>query len=232
MPKWRSIKNAFLSRPTWRSSLDSLAWRESIEAVSSMATAQTRFFDDATSLRAYALSEAPSEGLLCEFGVFQGKTMSQLANQLVYRNDPRKLYGFDSFDGFTEEWTGVEDRYTKEFFATEVPKDLPPNCELVIGPIEETFADFVERQGSDGFAFLHIDTDTYSPCFEVLRRSYYYLKDGAVIVFDELLGYNNWRSHEWAALHLVLERHEWEAIAVGTSGPSARLIKVAVRISK
>src|ERR1700761_7111976 len=67
-----------------------------------MLTAQA--FDDDLALLAHAVSLAPAEGLILEFGVASGRTIRHLAAQTA-----RRISGFDSFQGLPEAWrTGFE----------------------------------------------------------------------------------------------------------------------------
>ena len=45
---------------------------------------------------AYAFHLMPDDGLCCEFGVMEGRTFRPFAEALA----PRKLYGFDWFQGY------------------------------------------------------------------------------------------------------------------------------------
>jgi hypothetical protein len=53
-------------------------------------------------LLTYAVQQAPP-GLALEFGVFKGTTINHLARQAP----DRQFFGFDSFEGLPEHWTGA-----------------------------------------------------------------------------------------------------------------------------
>ena len=85
-----------------------------------------------------------------------------------------------------------------------LPK-VEDNTSLVDGFIEDTLPKYIQKNSiRDGIAFIHIDTDTYSPAKVVLEELKPYFKSGTIILFDELLGYPNWRNHEFKALNEVL----------------------------
>lgn len=188
-------------------------------------------FSDHWGLRAYCLKEMLDDGEILEFGVFKGKSINFMAKYLLDLNDERGIIGFDSFRGFSEEWSGVDKEYEKGFFDQSgvLPK-VEPNVELVDGFIENTLPSFIERRSIESVAFVHIDTDTYTPAKVALEQLKPYLRKGSIILFDELCGYPNWRNHEYKALTEVLEESEYEFLGFAQSHPRAQLIKAAIRI--
>ena len=123
----------------------------------------------------HAMAIAEVEGLVLEFGVATGDTIRCMA----VAAPKRKIYGFDSFKGLPEAWSG----YPKGHFACEIPQ-LPTNVELVVGTFEQTLTAFVsQHQGA--IALLHIDCDLYSSTKVVLDRLGPQIIPGTVIVLDE-----------------------------------------------
>ena len=57
---------------------------------------------DAYGVLSYAARLAPDDGLIVEFGVRTGKTINHIANAFP----DRRVFGFDSFEGLPEDWTG------------------------------------------------------------------------------------------------------------------------------
>ncbi len=111
-----------------------------------------------------------------------------------------------------------------------LPK-VEPNTVLVDGYIEETLPKYIkDNESLTSVAFIHIDTDTYSPAKVALKELKPYFKPGTIILFDELLGYPNWRNHEFRALNEVLDPSEYEYIGFAHNGLRAFLIKAAIRI--
>jgi hypothetical protein len=144
---------------------------------------------DRTALLEYAAPLAAPDGLLLEFGVAQGSTITQLARLF----EPRPVYGFDSFQGLPEAWCG----YPIGHFAGE-PLWVPHNVRLVRGMFDDTLDDFLELL-PDPAAFVHIDCDLYSSTKTVLDKLERRIVPGTVIVFDEFHGYPDWRNHEFRA---------------------------------
>jgi Macrocin-O-methyltransferase (TylF) len=132
---------------------------------------------------------AAPDGLLLEFGVASGGSITQLAKLFA----PRPIYGFDSFVGLPEPWCGLP----VGTFAGE-PLWVPANVRLVRGLFADTLDEFLELL-PDPVAFLHIDCDLYSSTKCVLDKLERRLVPGSVIVFDEFHGYPDWRNHEFRA---------------------------------
>jgi len=208
-----------------------LAFEDSQKFIYEKSGLSTLTFSNHWDLRGYCLKEMPKVGEILEFGVFKGKSINYLANYLNDLNDKRKIVGFDSFRGFSEEWSGVDKSYGKDFFdqSGALPK-VEPNVELVDGFIENTLPSFIDRNNFNAVAFIHIDTDTYTPAKIVLDLLKPYLKKGSIVLFDELCGYPNWRSHEYKALTEALDESEYEFIGFAQSHPRSQLIKAAIRI--
>lgn len=154
-----------------------------------MTTAECLHTDE--SVREFALERRPPNGLILEFGVATGRTISHIATTV--RPDP--VYGFDSFDGLPENWNSV---YKTGSFAQNAP-DVPENASLVQGLFNDTLPQFLQEHQSLGVSFLHIDCDLYSSTKQVLEQLGHRLGPGSVIVFDEYFNYPGWRHHEFKA---------------------------------
>lgn len=144
---------------------------------------------DRIELLTYAAGLAADTGLVLEFGVAQGGTITHLAKLF----DPRPVYGFDSFQGLPEPWCGLP----VGAFAGE-PLWVPHNVRLVRGGFDDTLDDFLELL-PDPAAFVHIDCDLYSSTKTVLDKLERRIIPGTVIVFDEFHNYPGWQEHECRA---------------------------------
>jgi len=208
-----------------------LAFEDSQKFIYEKSGVSTLTFLNHWDLREYCLKEMPGVGAVMEFGVFKGKSINVMAKNLRVLNDERTITGFDSFRGFSEDWSGVDMKYGKSFFdQSGILPEVESNVELVDGFIESTLPVFLEKSGIESVAFIHIDTDTYSPAKVALELLKPYFQKGSIILFDELCGYPNWRSHEYKALTEVLDEHEYEFLGFAQSHPRAQLIKAAIRI--
>jgi Predicted O-methyltransferase len=141
----------------------------------------------------YCVRQAPTEGLILEFGVAAGKSINIIASAAR----GREVHGFDSFEGLPEDWTGHLE--TRGSFSRKgrLPKVLP-NVRLHQGWFKETLGKFKSSQNGP-VAFLHIDCDLYSSTRDVLHGLADRLTAGAVIVFDEYFNYPGWQQHEFRA---------------------------------
>jgi predicted O-methyltransferase YrrM len=231
--RWlRRLRDRLRPEPTLRDLQARRAWEDAQDFLYAASTTATRLYDDHRALRRSVFSQRPEQGLLLEFGVYRGASLTAFAGQLDEEGDARTLFGFDSFSGFSEEWTGVEGAYPRAHFDLAGGRPaVPSNCRLVEGFVEETLPRFLDDEPGP-VAFVHIDTDTYSPARTVLESCRPRLAPGSIVLFDELAGYPNWRSHEYRALSEVLAPDEYVYLGFAVSGPRARLIKAAIRIEK
>lgn len=138
-----------------------------------------------------------------EFGVFKGKTITQLRNDL---DDSYELFGFDSFDGLPEDWSGTTckkgDLSTKGFIPEIEGVKIYP------GWFTDTIPEY--QKIKQPFALLHCDADLYSSTIDILFNLNDCIKPGTVIVFDEWY-YNHKdipenRQHEQKAFYEWVEK--------------------------
>ncbi len=168
-------------------SLDTAAY------VADHAVNATRYRNNHDLLRA-GLDIAPRDGLVLEFGVASGQTLTVIANYWQ-----KTVFGFDSFEGLPEQW---RPGFPAGTFAQN-PPNVPENANLVRGWFNQSLPEFSHTHPDD-IAFLHIDCDLYSSTrtiFEILGPR---IKPGAIIVFDEYWNYPGWRLHEFKAFHEFL----------------------------
>jgi len=152
-----------------------------------MLTAES--FETDLELLTHAMSLAPAEGLVLEFGVATGRTIRHIA-----RLAAREVHGFDSFEGLPETWrTG----FGPGKFRQSLPA-VPPNAILRKGWFSETLPPFLAGNAGP-VALLHVDCDLYSSTAFVLEALRGRIVKGSVIVFDEYLNYPGWKQHEHRA---------------------------------
>lgn len=158
-----------------------------------------------------SMAESPSEGLVLEFGVATGGTISTLA-----RATERTVYGFDSFEGLPEHWNETNPKGSFDM-GGELPSGMPDNVELVTGWFNETLPGFLGRVPGN-VAFLHIDCDLYSSTKTVLDALTSRIKDGTVIVFNEFWDYPEASDHEAKAFSEFLTLTGFRAEALHRCG--------------
>jgi methyltransferase family protein len=144
---------------------------------------------DKFNLLGEAFGARACDGLVVEFGVFEGATINFIAGLTR-----ETVYGFDSFSGLPEDW---RPGFPKGMFSVGLPR-VRPNVSLVAGLFEDTLPAFLERNRQD-VSFLHIDCDLYSSTRTVLRLCGPRIRKGTVLAFDEYFNYPGWRRHEFRA---------------------------------
>jgi hypothetical protein len=158
---------------------------------------------------------AGAQGMVLEFGVFQGRSLGWIAECLKTKT----AFGFDTFTGLPEAWDYSNrpeaNKYAPGHFDTTkrglLP--LPPNVELIRGRFQDTLPGFLkEHPGPAGL--VHIDSDIYSAAAFVLEALEPRIYPGTILAFDELFDlqevqvYDRWREGEWKALGEWIDRHD------------------------
>lgn len=145
-----------------------------------------------------ALSTVPSQGFVCELGVYRGQSLNSIAKHL----NPEKVYGFDTFSGLPEFW---RDGFPEGTFDVSSEKlRFEKNCILFKGLFEDTLPIFLQQVEGPA-KLIHIDCDLYSSSISALRILAPRIQPGTVIVFDEYFNYPGWQEHEHKAFAELME---------------------------
>jgi hypothetical protein len=176
------------------------------------------------------------KGSIVECGVFRGfglMSWAKLSTILEPENLTRRIYGFDTFDGFPslspqdenqntqthvgdlrassyEELLQLIAIYDQDRFLGHIPK-----VSLVKGDISLTAPNFVEQNPHLLVSLLFIDCDLYEPTKAALRHFLPRMARGAVLAFDELDN-PQWPGETLAMLEetagrtIALRRMEWD----------------------
>lgn len=171
-------------------------------------------FEDGDKLLIDCLHRSP-RGAIMEFGVGRGRSIRTIA-----KATRRPVYGFDSFEGLPEAWTGHSERKGAFSQRGSLPK-VPKNVVLFKGLFADTIGQWTAIH-PDKVGFLHMDCDIYSSTRDVLTRIGGRFQKGSVIVFDEYFNYPSWRHHEakaWAEF-VDLYSIKYEYIALSASNGS------------
>jgi hypothetical protein len=141
------------------------------------------------------LIENYSFGKCLEFGVATGYSINRISKKL----NNFDFYGFDSFEGLVEDWVGTDVK--KKAFSQQgrLPK-VHSNVTLIKGWFNETLPPFLSENDMSDVRLIHIDSDTYESATIVFKEIGPYLRSGLFILFDELIGYPNWKNGEYKAL--------------------------------
>lgn len=152
------------------------------------------------------------DGLVLEFGVYQGKTIKIISN---YFKD-QTVWGFDSFEGLPEDWkttrTGKIDHPKGHFKVDNLPT-VPNNVKLVKGFFNESLPNWL-KENQQQIKFLHLDADLYSSTIEVLSLLNSQIVPGTIIAFDEMYPwrlyhmFDNWEEGEFKALKEWLQKFD------------------------
>jgi predicted O-methyltransferase YrrM len=167
------------------------ARREAAQWARDNLTGARPFASQETLLR-YCIAERRHEGATCEFGVFSGRTVNEIA-RLV---SPLPVHGFDSFEGLPEDW---RPGFAKDAFSMSgAPPRVERNVLLHVGWFEKTVTQFCADTPGP-IALLHVDCDLYSSTRTVLEGLSDRLVPGTVILFDEYFNFPGWKDHEHRA---------------------------------
>lgn len=150
----------------------------------------------------YAMQAAKLDGLILEFGVFNGKSIRRIAEF-----SSSDIYGFDSFEGIPEAWN---DEPSGSYSAEGVLPAVPKNVTLVKGWFNDTIPIFLNQLKQDPvIRFLHIDCDLYSSTKTIFDLLGKYIQPGTVILFDEFIGYKSWQKDEFKAFMEAAKMYSW-----------------------
>jgi len=142
-------------------------------------------------------SVAAIKGSVAECGVFRGKTLIPLAVYLRSRGIKKRVFGFDSFEGFPTEqlnqelgFGGGQDSNKNEAGFTNTSFDLVKGKLTVFGLNEVQlnkgyFSDTLVRCANETFSFVHLDCDLYGSYKDCLEFFYPRLASGAAVLLDE-----------------------------------------------
>lgn len=178
----------------------------------------------------------PVKGSVVECGVFRGfgfMSWLKLSAILEPENLTRRVYGFDTFEGFPS--LSPKDDYAdsvttvgglaadSEYELNELIKLTDqdrflghiPKAELIRGDIAQTAPAFLEQNPHLLVSLLFIDCDLYEPTKVALSTFLPRMPKGAILAFDELDN-PQWPGETLAALdalgagNLELQRLEWD----------------------
>jgi len=151
---------------------------------------------------ALALEQARVSGLVLEFGVYQGRSIRQLAGLVE-----GAIHGFDSFEGIPDDWCHEQ----RGSYSTQgALPEVPAHVSLHRGWFEDSIPRFLSTE-SGPIRFINIDCDLFSSTKTVLDLLAQQIVPGTVIVFDEFIGYPGWQEHEFRAFNEAAERLAWRS---------------------
>ena len=154
----------------------------------------------------------PVHGVFAEFGVLWGKNLAlavAMRGIMEPYNLSRKILGFDTFTGFTNDITpedgkdvGIktgyfdtideyEDMLHKILWCHEqqAPISHIKKFDLIKGDISKTLPQYLDDHPETIFAMVYIDVDLYNPTRAILHSVMDLIPKGGILAFDEL-GHN------------------------------------------
>jgi tetratricopeptide (TPR) repeat protein len=147
-----------------------------------------------------ALAQAKINGLVLELGVYNGKSIRNIAALVK-----GAVHGFDSFEGIPENWN---DEPSGSYSANGQLPEVPSNVSLHKGWFENTIPEFI-KENSGPIRFINIDCDLYSSTKTIFDLLGPQIVSGTVIVFDEYIGYKSWKEDEFKAFQEAVAQYGW-----------------------
>lgn len=163
---------------------------------------------------------AAVDGAVVECGVGKGRSFVILSALVFDEKKGRKIWGFDSFEGFPEptdedastrapkagEWAGTSSDDVRAIvrtfgMSTEFIRD---SVKLVKGFFEDSLVSYDRKP----IAFLHVDADLYESYVTVLETLAPFVAPGGIVLFDEY-GEEHWPGAT-RAVDEFLSKHPWE----------------------
>ena len=147
-------------------------------------------------------------GSILEFGVFNGQglmSFAQFSAILEPNNLNRKIFGFDTFNGF--EGISIKDAHGSSPYLTDGGFKVDsysrlqeaihlfdinrfighvPKVELIKGDVTKTLDKFLEENPHLIISLLYLDMDIYKPTKYVLEKLLSRVPKGGVVAFDEI----------------------------------------------
>lgn len=137
-------------------------------------------------------------GSIAECGVYRGQTLIPLSMHLRSRGSPKRIFGFDSFEGFPVAELKEELSFSGD--AGDPNKSEAGFKDTSFGLVSQKLALFglkhvelhkgyfshtLSQCGDNVFSFVHLDCDLYGSYKDCLEFFYPRLSDGAVVLLDE-----------------------------------------------
>ncbi|PIP87109.1 hypothetical protein COW81_02015 [Candidatus Campbellbacteria bacterium CG22_combo_CG10-13_8_21_14_all_36_13] len=140
------------------------------------------------------------DGDVVECGVGQGKSLLSLAFLIKDEMSGRKIWGFDSFEGFPEpsrEDQSLRNVKKGDIYSNINSSNIVTFFEIAgmdrllvkhqVNLIKGFFKNTLTTYRGSQIALLHIDADLYDSYLDVLRELYPKVAKGGIIIFDEYI---------------------------------------------
>lgn len=183
-------------------------------------------------------------GDIVDCGVYRGASAFQWANflELFTPRSQKVVFGFDSFEGFSETQSDDADKESVSNLMDDNDKFVPRSedelmsiagsleighrLKLIGGDATKTIPKFVEDNKGLRLSLLYLDFDVYEATIETLKSLYPLLVPGGVVVMDEY-GSKGWGESDavdefFRGQDVTFRRFGWSA------GPAAYCVKTRI----
>lgn len=166
-----------------------------------------RLFGLSASLLRHAVAQAEQPGLVLEFGVRRGTSISVIANAAG-----QPVHGFDSFEGLPESWGSAP---AGVLTTGQTLPPVPANATLHAGWFEDTLEPFLAAHPGP-VRLVNIDSDIYASARTVLTALSPRIQPGTIVVFDEFIGNRTWAEDEFKAFaeYVAATGVRWRVLAL------------------
>ena len=175
-------------------------------------------FSNVEGIRDYCINQVlrnlKKEDLILEFGVYKGESINFFSEIVLKHGLKNSIYGFDSFQGLSDDWKGNIDHPKKSLNLNNKLPKVRSNINLIQGKVEKTIDKFLDNTNGN-IIFVHFDLDLYSPTKYVLEKIKSRLSKECVMLFDQMYGYPGWEQHEFKAFNEVFSNEAFKYIAFG-----------------
>ncbi|WND03333.1 TylF/MycF/NovP-related O-methyltransferase [Temperatibacter marinus] len=156
-----------------------------------------------------ACQAAKVDGLVLEFGVYKGASITHLAKETA-----QHVYGFDSFSGLPEDWTLF---HKKDFFDLHgIEPEVSDTVDLVKGYFQDTLPDFLTRH-TEAIRLIHLDADLYSSTSYVLEAVKDRLQEGSILIFDDYFYELDYDQCDYRAFNNFQTKYKIKVIPISIS---------------
>ena len=170
-------------------------------------------------LWAFAANQVKTERpILTEFGVYKGHSVNFFSTLLPMA----EIYGFDSFEGLQEDWSGTNLKKGSLDLKGKFPK-VRMNVTLIKGWFEDTVEPWLETRSHKYIDLIHIDSDTYTPAKYILNTLRKQMGPGTIVIFDEYFGYPGWKKHEFKAWQEFVQSFDMKYSYIAVSEQSVAI---------
>ncbi|MBC7951056.1 MAG: class I SAM-dependent methyltransferase [Rhodospirillaceae bacterium] len=166
-----------------------------------------RLFGLSASLLRYALAQAEQPGLVLEFGVRRGTSITVIGHAAG-----QPVHGFDSFEGLPVSWGSAPAGVLTT--GLNLPP-VPANVTLHAGWFDDTLPPFLTAHPGP-VRLVNVDSDIYSSARTVLTALIPRIQPGTVLVFDEFIGNRSWAEDEYKAFaeYVASTGVRWRVLAL------------------